>query len=245
MNGFILAAGLGTRMQELTADLPKPMLPYKGRPLLEYSLDLMRDWGINDITVNTHYKPDIIQEFLQNWSYANKGIHINVSRETDILGTAGGIRSGMHLYRDPGKPIVVLNPDSHLAASAEDHPSELIKALDSRIWKSLLALKELPSGMNESWFTFENENEQPGILKMVPKSDQRLPSAGQKAYYYIGCAILHPDSLLGLKTGERAELGPLWKLQSEENTLHGFLFKGDMTDLGTKEAYLQARLQGL
>ena len=42
MDVLILAAGLGTRMEDLTKDLPKPLLPVKGKPLIDYAFDLIK-----------------------------------------------------------------------------------------------------------------------------------------------------------------------------------------------------------
>ena len=50
MDVLILAAGLGTRMEDLTKDLPKPLLPVKGKPLIDYAFDL-----IEPHLINSHY----------------------------------------------------------------------------------------------------------------------------------------------------------------------------------------------
>ena len=50
--GAILAAGHGTRLRPLTSVLPKPMLPICGRPMLDYSLDLLMAAGIEEISIN-------------------------------------------------------------------------------------------------------------------------------------------------------------------------------------------------
>ena len=60
MDVLILAAGLGTRMEELTQDLPKPLLPVQGKPLLEYAFNLVQPLKPNQIYVNTHYHAKLI-----------------------------------------------------------------------------------------------------------------------------------------------------------------------------------------
>ena len=65
MDVLILAAGLGTRMEELTQDLPKPLLPVQGKPLLEYAFNLIQPLKPNQIYVNTHYHSKLIDSYIK------------------------------------------------------------------------------------------------------------------------------------------------------------------------------------
>lgn len=87
MDVLILAAGLGTRMEELTQDLPKPLLLVQGKPLLEYALNLIQPLPTNKIFVNTHYHAKLIDSYIKK-NYEN----IHISWEPEILGTGGGIK---------------------------------------------------------------------------------------------------------------------------------------------------------
>ena len=62
MRAVIMAGGFGTRLRPLTDDLPKPMLPVGGRPVMEWIVDQMRQAGIRHINVTTHYKPEKVVE---------------------------------------------------------------------------------------------------------------------------------------------------------------------------------------
>ena len=55
MKAFILAAGLGTRLKNLTKDLPKPLIKVKGKSLLEWNILKLKTAGIDHIIINTHY----------------------------------------------------------------------------------------------------------------------------------------------------------------------------------------------
>ena len=57
----VLAAGRGTRMGSLTEELPKPMLPLRGRPMLEHILDRLRDAGFTDALIVTGFRADTIE----------------------------------------------------------------------------------------------------------------------------------------------------------------------------------------
>ena len=55
MKAFIFAAGFGTRLKELTKDIPKPLLKVKGRSLIEWNILKLKSAGFDQIIINTHY----------------------------------------------------------------------------------------------------------------------------------------------------------------------------------------------
>jgi dTDP-glucose pyrophosphorylase len=61
MKAVILAAGKGTRMKELTNELPKPMLPVQGRPILEHILEGLRGAGVRDFCIVTGWRREVIE----------------------------------------------------------------------------------------------------------------------------------------------------------------------------------------
>jgi dTDP-glucose pyrophosphorylase len=63
MKAIILAAGKGTRMKELTTDVPKPMLRVHGRPILQHIIEGIASAGIRDIFIVTGYKAETIESF--------------------------------------------------------------------------------------------------------------------------------------------------------------------------------------
>jgi len=85
-----LAAGYGTRLGELTKDVPKPMLDLGGQPVLERIIRKLARQGFNQIGVNLHYKADMIVDYFGNGN--RFGVDLTYSYESKILGTAGGIK---------------------------------------------------------------------------------------------------------------------------------------------------------
>ena len=81
-----MAGGSGTRLRPLTDNVPKPMLPVGGRPLLEHILGQLRKAGINDITLTTYYKAEVIQEYFGDGSAF--GVNLTYVKEAKPLGTA-------------------------------------------------------------------------------------------------------------------------------------------------------------
>ena len=94
MKAFILAAGLGTRLKDLTKDLPKPLLKVKGKSLIEWNILKLKRAGFEHIIINTHYLGDLIEDHIGNGEKFN--LKISYSREEEILGTGGCL-----LYTSP------------------------------------------------------------------------------------------------------------------------------------------------
>ncbi|MGC3959368.1 MAG: HAD-IIIA family hydrolase [Verrucomicrobiota bacterium] len=85
----ILAGGLGKRLRELLGDLPKPMIPIAGRPLLEHQIELARRHGFTRIAIFACYRADIIQNHFGDGS--KWGVQLDYIIEREPLGTAGAV----------------------------------------------------------------------------------------------------------------------------------------------------------
>lgn len=101
---MMFAAGFGTRMKHLTADIPKPMVQVAGRPLIDYAIDLAQDIAADRIVANLHYKPDPLERHL-----ASKSVVV-VHETPDILDTGGGLRNALPVLG--AGPVWTLNTDA-------------------------------------------------------------------------------------------------------------------------------------
>ena len=95
---MILAAGKGTRLRPLTNRMPKAMVPVDGRPLLEYTIELLREHGVRDIAVNLHAHADAITEHFGDGS--RFGVSLTYSFEPQLLGTAGAVKNLGEFFKD-------------------------------------------------------------------------------------------------------------------------------------------------
>ncbi|WP_238883203.1 nucleotidyltransferase family protein [Clostridium sp. YIM B02551] len=103
---IIMAGGLGTRLKDLTREIPKPMLKVGSDPLLEHIINNFKKYGFNKFLFSVNYKAEIIENYFQNGiAY---GVKINYIKEKKRLGTAGGIKLGTD-YID--KDFFVINGD--------------------------------------------------------------------------------------------------------------------------------------
>jgi NDP-sugar pyrophosphorylase family protein len=90
MKAMVLSAGYGTRLGDLTREMPKPMLRLQERPMLEYIIRHLAWHGFDQIAVNLHFMPDVLQNYFGDGSFL--GVKLIYSYEPELLGTAGGIK---------------------------------------------------------------------------------------------------------------------------------------------------------
>lgn len=95
MKALILAAGKGTRLGQLTADFPKPMLSVAGRPLLAHHIEWLRRYGVTEIAMNLHHAAETIRTYFDDGRA--HGVSITYSYEPELLGTAGAAKRLEHV----------------------------------------------------------------------------------------------------------------------------------------------------
>ena len=93
---MVLCAGLGTRLGDLTREIPKPMLPLHGQPLLAYLLSNLRSQGFNDVAVNLHFRPEVISDWFgdgSSWQMQRSGTDRSDAGRHEYRRTCSEIRS--------------------------------------------------------------------------------------------------------------------------------------------------------
>lgn len=108
MEAFILAAGLGTRLQPLTNTRPKALVEIGGTTLLERNIANLAKYGFRKIVVNIHHFPDMMTEFLNTHHF---DAEILISDERDkLLDTGGALKKAARLFTGKS-PILIHNVD--------------------------------------------------------------------------------------------------------------------------------------
>jgi NDP-sugar pyrophosphorylase family protein len=102
---FIMAGGRGKRLMPLTKDLPKPMIPVNGKPMLEWIIKRFADQGFKDFTISLGYLGEKIEEYFGD-GYAF-GCTIDYVSEKAPLGTAGALS----LLAGTKESFIVINGD--------------------------------------------------------------------------------------------------------------------------------------
>lgn len=102
----LMAGGEGARLRPLTDDVPKPMLPVGGRPLLERIVGQVREAGFSKVLMAVNYRAETIEEHFGDG--AEFGVEIRYVHEPERLGSAGALR----LAREElDRPFIVMNAD--------------------------------------------------------------------------------------------------------------------------------------
>jgi NDP-sugar pyrophosphorylase family protein len=125
-SAVVMAGGFGKRLMPLTETVPKPMLPIGNRPMLEHTIERLRQCGIVKVHLTTHYRPDqIAKHFGKGESF---GVELSYLQERRPLGTAGGLK----LLEDFKNTTLVINGDvltgvrfEHMYAFHREHKADL------------------------------------------------------------------------------------------------------------------------
>ncbi len=105
--GFILAAGLGTRLRPLTRALPKPLLPILGRPLLDFAVRGLTAQGARRLAFNTHHLAEAFRPYQRELTA--RGLEVATFHEPALLDTGGAlVNAQAWIGRDP---LVVVSGD--------------------------------------------------------------------------------------------------------------------------------------
>lgn len=105
IDAVLMAGGKGERLRPLTEKIPKPLLPVKGKPIIDYNVDRLVNHGIKHISVTVNYLKD---QIVEHFSEERFGVQIKCVSEPRFLGTIGSIVFVEHFYNDT---VLVMNSD--------------------------------------------------------------------------------------------------------------------------------------
>ena len=225
-NAMVLAAGLGTRMRQLSKQLPKPLAAVQKRPLIDHVLDRLMNAGVAHAVVNVHYFADLLEAHLKE----RQRPRISISDERKkLLGTGGGIAKALSLLGNA--PFLLINSDSLWIEPATANLVRLAKFFDRQRMDAalLLAATEDARGYDgHGDYSIEAD----GKLR-------RRPERGAAPNVYMGVAILSPTLFDGAPRGAFA-LGELFDRAEKAGRLMGLKLEGTFLHVGTPEAIKEA-----
>jgi NDP-sugar pyrophosphorylase family protein len=132
MRGFILAAGLGTRLRPLTDRVPKPLVDVGGVPLVVRALAQLRAAGVREVGINLFHLGDLIRDCLGDGRALGMEIHWFDERP-EVQGTGGGLKRAEAFLRAGGPAFLLVNGDVwhgfDLAEVAASHQEERLATL--------------------------------------------------------------------------------------------------------------------
>ena len=225
---MIFAAGLGTRMGELTRDRPKPLLELApGHTLLDHALALVRGAEAAPVVVNAHAHAGQIAAHL-----ARCAQDVALSLETDRLETGGGLKAAFPRLLAPGHrgPVLTLNADMFWRG-----PNPLVAladAWDGARMGALLALVRREAAI---------AHQGPGdfALDRAGRLARRTPGAAAP-FVFAGAHAIDPTALDPFPPGVYS-LNAVWDRLLAEGRLFGLVWEGTWIDVGRPEGLDRAR----
>lgn len=137
---MVMAAGVGSRLDPLTQNVPKPLVPVLNRPVMDILLEKLKNSGINHVIANTYYLAEQIQE--RYTKEKSVDIEFEFIHETELSGTAGGVKKCEYFFQDI---------ENFLVVSADGlHDAELDKIIESHEKSGCIAtMAVMPVEMDE------------------------------------------------------------------------------------------------
>ena len=216
---MILAAGLGTRMRPLTDNCPKPLLPLRGRPMIDLTLDHAAAAGVKRAVVNLHYLGGMIRDHLAG----RKNPEVLFSEEQpEILDTGGGIAQALPLlgaapFYTVNSDAVWVGPNPLTALAAAWNPGRMDALL-------LLVQREQARGYTRPGdFFLSGEGSMP-----VWRGD-----ATTAPMVYTGALIIAPGVFANPPQAATRGRFPLWDALSDWDRVAAITYAGSWVDVGT------------
>lgn len=224
MNAVILAAGKGTRLKEITRNIPKPLLQVRGQPILEHWLKLCAAAKIESVFINTHYLSDRIREFAGDGGRFN--LKITYSYEPELLGTAGALNN----FRTQlaGADILVLYGDNYV-----DLDLRALKQFHQEKKAFVTAAVHRREDVSQSGMIELNADKR--IKRFVEKP---APTERTSNLVSAGIYVLDPRVLNHIPPGY-SDFGYdiIPKLVAEKEPLFGYELKNELIAIDTPELY--------
>ena len=172
MKAIILAGGRGKRLKPVTDYVPKPLVPIKNIPIIEWQIRYLKKFGIKEVIICTGYKADMIESYL---SMKKLGMKIKFSIEKTPLGTGGAIKKAGKLINDKSFFVIngdtITNIDLHQLASKKN----AIAAIELRTKYGILETEsdkiinfKEKKEISDTWMNAGIYHLQKEVLKILP-----------------------------------------------------------------------------
>jgi NDP-sugar pyrophosphorylase family protein len=192
MKAMVLAAGVGSRLEPLTTQVPKPLVPVANTPVMEHLLKLLGTHGFNDVCANLHYLPEKMIEHFRDGS--KLGVNLTFKQEEKLSGDAGGVRSCREFLKN-GTFIVIMGDlitDTDLTNVIKQHKDK--KALASIAIKAMADVSRFGVVVTDENGFITGFQEKPtaqealsnfistGIYVLEPEIFDHIPATGEYGF---------------------------------------------------------------
>jgi len=223
---FILAGGRGIKMRPYTYEMPKALIPVKGRPILEYTIERLKDSGIREIYILVGHLGEKIESHFGDGS--SFGVRITYIREKKENGTGAPLQQAKK-YLD-GSPFLVVYGDTLFDLNIRD----------------FIEFHQQHGGVASMAVTSSDKPYEFGVVRLrgnIVDSFKEKPEKKKGISHFInsGIFILDPATIdyVPTKGFSMIETDIIPKLVKEEK-LYGYPFSGQWFDISTPEVYEEA-----
>lgn len=228
MQAVILAGGRGERLRPISDKIPKPMVKIKGKPILEYTIKLLKKNGINNIVFNLCYKPESFRKYFGDGRKFGVKISYNLENPARPLGTAGSLSK---LRNKLKKTFLVLYGD----ILRESNIKRLIKFHQQKKGLGTICVYKNSAANPKSIVTFDKNDR---ITSFIERPDKIIKNVWSNA----SCYLLEPEIFAFLPKNQFADFGRdvFPKVISAGKKLSAFRQKGYFLDIGDQGKLEQA-----
>lgn len=227
MKAVIMAGGFGTRIQPLTCNLPKPMIPLVNRPIMLHIVELLKKHHITDLVMLLYHQPMVIKNFFRDG--ADFGVRITYVTPLEDMGTAGAVK---YAEKFLDERFLIISGDLLTDFN-------LKKIVDFHEDNKALATITLTSVKDPLQFGVVVTDKSRRITQFLEK-----PGWGEVISDTIntGIYVLEPEIFKYIPEGENfdfsQDLFPL--LLKNKEPLFGYPVKGYWRDIGNTDSYREA-----
>jgi mannose-1-phosphate guanylyltransferase/phosphomannomutase len=229
MKAVIMAGGFGTRIQPLTSNVPKPMIPLMNRPIMLHIVELLKSHHITDLVMLLYHQPSVIKNFFRDGS--DFGVKITYVTPIEDLGTAGAVKYAEKFLNER---FIIISGDLLT-------DFDLQKIIDFHADHKALATITLTSVKDPLQFGVVITDQDKRITQFLEK-----PGWGEVISDTIntGIYVLEPDIFKFIPAGENFDFSQdlFPTLLKKHEPLFGFTATGYWRDIGNTDSYRDAHL---
>ncbi len=230
---MVLAAGLGTRLRPLTDLISKPMAPIVNKPVMEHIVELLKKYDFKEIVCNLHWYPEAIKDYFADGS--KWGVNITYSYESELLGTAGGVKKVEAFFEN--NTFLILSGD----ALTDIDLSALIEFHREKGGICTLALTEVEDPSQYGVVILDNDS------KIMGFQEKPLMGEAKSKLANSGIYVFEPEIFNYIPAGSFYDFGRdlFPKLLIENIPYYGFKHSRYWNDVGSFEEYQQGNFDAL
>ncbi|MFC1538268.1 NDP-sugar synthase [Candidatus Latescibacterota bacterium] len=228
MKAVILAAGKGTRMNNITKTIPKPMVQVKGKPMLEHIIELIKTAGITELGIVVGYKKNIVTDYFGDGS--DFGVSITYIEQTEQNGTG----AALNLAKDfaSGEPVFFTFGD---VMTTKDNYQAMVDFYETSGCDVVLGLNTVDDPYRGGAVYLDENKTVVKIIEKPPKgtSTTNLNNAGLMV---LSADIFDYTARLTLSPRGEYELTDVFNmLEVDGRSIKGYELSGYWKDVGTPE----------